>query len=759
VDPSDAVKDIGGNSDTTFNFTYCRIEDTANPFLKSVDFVNSDGPNDTRLTPGDQFVFNFTETMDSSCISYANVNTQLLPTDGIVTHTYDVRTTDQFGWSRPDFQACIVIVGDTVNIVSQWTNGDSVYPAGSVRDRYTLSCNGRRHIALLETAPPICRAMRTRMDFGDTIAEKIEVFFSERFFNDLTGTPSFWLVDGSFPDSITNPSFGAPWDTTRILWVSKFGTGDTPLVEYTAPPSAYEDMCQNALQAFSIYAEDRIAPRFTATHSPNPVDSLVYIEFTEPVQGTMAPTAWTTGVPPVTPRAMTGLPGRNVILYGCKIDADSTLIQYNTPPGDLEDMATIPNAHPFYSVYATERTDVSFDITMYTGWNMLSVPVTVSETGVDLVFPGNAAVYTYANGAYTVPTDVAVGVGYWVLRQGADTLITITGTPVTSYLKTVYPYWNMIGSVTDTVPVTDIRATPDSLKLPLYWYDPSTSGYVTETSVIPTHGYWAGVTDTCDLVVEKTSKFALPAKAEVENDLLWSVDLRIESEGVEKTLTLGAAHGATPGIDKGIDILEPPPPPPLPDRGGPTLGNAVLPTESIAAHFKNEVLTLKGCATDIREPEAKEWKLAVSANDFTVNWSAADIPENLDLTLLIDGKAVDMRDQTSVSGDGASTIKILVNKKAPMPKVFALSQNMPNPFTRETEIKFQLPTDVHTTVTIYNLVGQSIRTLVNAPTKAGYHTVSWDGRDDSGAKVGNGVYFCKFHAGEFTAIKKLTILK
>ncbi len=74
------------------------------------------------------------------------------------------------------------------------------------------------------------------------------------------------------------------------------------------------------------------------------------------------------------------------------------------------------------------------------------------------------------------------------------------------------------------------------------------------------------------------------------------------------------------------------------------------------------------------------------------------------------------------------------------PEQFALAQNYPNPFNPETRIAYELSEAAAVTITIYNLVGQQITTLVNEPKGAGFFSVVWDGRDATGAQVGSGVY-------------------
>ncbi len=94
-----------------------------------------------------------------------------------------------------------------------------------------------------------------------------------------------------------------------------------------------------------------------------------------------------------------------------------------------------------------------------------------------------------------------------------------------------------------------------------------------------------------------------------------------------------------------------------------------------------------------------------------------------------------------------------------IPKEFSLSQNHPNPFNPETIIEYQLPISCHVAIIIYNTLGQEIRTLIHGEQQAGYHQIVWDGRDNSGQKVGTGIYLYQMRAGEFGALKKMVLIQ
>ena len=93
------------------------------------------------------------------------------------------------------------------------------------------------------------------------------------------------------------------------------------------------------------------------------------------------------------------------------------------------------------------------------------------------------------------------------------------------------------------------------------------------------------------------------------------------------------------------------------------------------------------------------------------------------------------------------------------PKDFQLNQNFPNPFNSETVISYFLPKKCKIRLTVYNLAGRRIRTLVNGHQEAGLARVCWDAKDDYGVPVASGIYFYELRAERFIETKKALLLK
>lgn len=100
-----------------------------------------------------------------------------------------------------------------------------------------------------------------------------------------------------------------------------------------------------------------------------------------------------------------------------------------------------------------------------------------------------------------------------------------------------------------------------------------------------------------------------------------------------------------------------------------------------------------------------------------------------------------------------------VGKAGVLPDQFSLAQNYPNPFNPETSIEYVVAKPGFVEVSVYNVMGAKVKTLVSEYQAAGTYSVKWFGNSDGGAQVASGVYFYKLTAGDFSEIKKMTLLK
>ena len=92
-------------------------------------------------------------------------------------------------------------------------------------------------------------------------------------------------------------------------------------------------------------------------------------------------------------------------------------------------------------------------------------------------------------------------------------------------------------------------------------------------------------------------------------------------------------------------------------------------------------------------------------------------------------------------------------------RAVALQPNHPNPFNPSTTLKFSLTRDSQVRLTVHDLKGRAVRTLVAGDRPAGDHSVVWDGRDDGGEAVGSGVYFVRVETRDGVDAQKISLIK
>ncbi len=118
----------------------------------------------------------------------------------------------------------------------------------------------------------------------------------------------------------------------------------------------------------------------------------------------------------------------------------------------------------------------------------------------------------------------------------------------------------------------------------------------------------------------------------------------------------------------------------------------------------------------------------------------------------------------SVSGELLKAVRLIGGTWLPthvdqrpevIPSGFTLYQNYPNPFNSSTVIRFYLPARANVNVTVFNLLGRKVRTLINDVLPAGHHRILWDGTNSSGEQVSNGLYFYQMRSGEYSGSRKM----
>jgi len=145
-----------------------------------------------------------------------------------------------------------------------------------------------------------------------------------------------------------------------------------------------------------------------------------------------------------------------------------------------------------------------------------------------------------------------------------------------------------------------------------------------------------------------------------------------------------------------------------------------------------------------------QYILPTSVNGSTVTWpvsfSLAEMPWMQNNLTVEDPPNLGSIDAIS------ENIDILPNK-------YALYQNYPNPFNPSTVITYSIMNPENVKLEVFNIVGEKVATLVNQTQTAGVHSVVWNSKNENGISVNSGVYLLKIHAGSFSKVQKMLLLK
>ncbi len=129
-------------------------------------------------------------------------------------------------------------------------------------------------------------------------------------------------------------------------------------------------------------------------------------------------------------------------------------------------------------------------------------------------------------------------------------------------------------------------------------------------------------------------------------------------------------------------------------------------------------------------------------------------PSIFDYLLECDWGLGGQRSDMGVYGGQAIPTDIREEHPPTIPVAYGLPQNYPNPFNASTVIRYNLPTASDITISIYDIRGRKVETLVQGEQQAGYHQIIWDASDHS-----SGMYFYKIQAGKYAETRKMVLLK
>ena len=420
---------------------------------------------------------------------------------------------------------------------------------------------------------------------------------------------------------------------------------------------------------------------------------------------------------------------------------------------------TTPLAPPTYPVTLTSIDDLftgnfgthapdALKYILSNGWNLISLPEEPTDARTTQLFPTSVSFAFSFAGTYQRRDSIHHPAGYW-LKFPAQETVYVAGTPLHSDTLPVAQGWNLVGSIADTIPVASLVTDPPGLIISaMYSFHVS---YQITSSVIPGEGYWLKFSQPGSLIyppassIKGTSTSGIPAAVEVKeyNRIHFS-----EYSGGASTLFFrNAISPSSAGIVREL--------PPVPPAG------------CFDARFGNgsDILEFgQGQSSTAKAPisvQALSYPLKVAWNVHPSPGVRYVLKENSSagkiITVLTDSGSLLLREIPDAGLSMAAEYGVTAGET---PRDFALYQNMPNPFNPATTIRFDLPARSHVRITVYNLLGQSVATLVDDVIEAGAHSAVWSPSGSSG------IYFYRIDAtnanggdGHFQQVRKMIYIK
>jgi hypothetical protein len=357
-------------------------------------------------------------------------------------------------------------------------------------------------------------------------------------------------------------------------------------------------------------------------------------------------------------------------------------------------------------------------IYLLSGWNIISLPVAVSDGRIDTLFPTAVSKAFGYQGSYTPQTILQDGPGYWLKMDSART-VTLTGLPATHDSIILASGWNIIGSISTPVALANISTVPPGIIISQFFgYNGS---YFAADTIRPGLGYWVRVNQAGALILDTAS---VPAQQPQPSSTVPQGAGRllvIDDAGKSAVLSFINQKISTPASSR-FTTMEVPP---LPPTGGFDVRFA---TNSMIGVIDPRI------ATDL------PIRITGAQYPLTIRWERVGPSDNL--ALRVGGKEI------AVSGSGevrvaepVRTLSLIAPSGRVLPAAYSLAEAYPNPFNPSTTIGFTLPLDSHVQLTVYNLIGQIVASLVDGPMPAGTHALEWTPKENA-----SGVYLIRFTA-------------
>ncbi len=396
----------------------------------------------------------------------------------------------------------------------------------------------------------------------------------------------------------------------------------------------------------------------------------------------------------------------------------------------------------------------------------------VYDKSVWRMFRWNGSDYTeYAGNANLSP-----GTAYWIITAEAEGLEVGSGSSTRLMPHSSVSFssgWNQIGSPYNfSIDLgQDVKYDPGSIEPTLYKWNGSS--YSEMNNMQPGEGYWLYAYQSGSIKVGPGAGTLARRSPDIASSVDWSGKITASVGHLsDASNVFGVSQEASDGWDE-ADRHEPP-----------VIG------DYISLSFDNRHWDYRGglYGKDMRnvDSEGQQWPFVVKTNQDGIvhldfDWSQ-ELPADWGVYLVDKALGIvhDLREDpyysvacncidesrpfVLVSGPPAYARSTL-DDYAVVPEAYTLSQNMPNPFNAVTTLKFSLPEESQVSLTVYDVLGHEVTTLISEEAyRSGHHALIWDGRDSFGREVSTGIYLYHLSAMKngrvtFQDARKLVLLK
>jgi len=380
----------------------------------------------------------------------------------------------------------------------------------------------------------------------------------------------------------------------------------------------------------------------------------------------------------------------------------------------------------------------SFDLLMNAGWNLIGLPLRLRDANYLSIFPNSLqnSLFSWNGSSYTMEESMEPGNGYWISFPEPDT-VSINGSEMDSLTIRLTAGWNLISGISYAIALDNVQ-DPENIIIPgtLYGYN---DAYYLADSIKMGNGYW--------LLAEKEGQIILSCDSSSAGQLFKNYATMPDLLDCN-ALLISDAKGANRKLYFDVkidnqDLMTNFRLPPIPPMG------------SFDARFSN------GCLLSDREEDG----VIIQTCHLPITILAQNLSYNKDFEYVIRNVSGDEREnQVLKQGDlvkfyDSEKLVLKVSKQQKVPTVFRVEQNYPNPFNPITEIKYSLPQPGNVEITVYNTLGEKVKTIISEFQKAGIHKVTWDATDMNNVKVGSGIYYYIVKTNNDRCVKKMLYLK